>query len=144
MPAQDFFIGPWLDITRMTAMGPRDLLTAIRIPATFAGKSFYFEKVRDRQVWDFPLVNIASAMTTSGSTINDARLVVGGIAARPLRLVDAEAAIRGRARNQETARMAAEIASRGAVTLRHNAYKVPLMENLVKRAIRGEGEWSTS
>ena len=39
--------------------------------------------------------------------------------------------------------MAAEIATRGAVPLRHNAYKVPLMQNLVKRAIRGEGEWTS-
>ncbi len=39
--------------------------------------------------------------------------------------------------------MAAEIATRGAVTLRHNAYKVPLMQNLVKRAIRGVAEWTS-
>ncbi len=143
IPAQEYFVGPERDITRMTALGPRDLLTAIRIPGTFAGKPFYFEKVRDRQVWDFPLVNIASAMSTSGTNIDDSRIVVGGVAARPLRLVDVEAAIRGRARNEETARMAAEIATRGSVTLRHNAYKVPLMENLVKRAIRGEGAWTS-
>jgi xanthine dehydrogenase YagS FAD-binding subunit len=143
IPAQDFFVGPGRDITRMTALGPRDLLTAIRIPSTFAGKTFYFEKVRDRQVWDFPLVNVASALSTSGPTINDSRIVVGGVAARPLRLVDVENAIRGRARNEETARMAAAIATRGSVTLRHNAYKVPLMQNLVKRAIRGEGEWTS-
>lgn len=142
--AQEFFIGPWLDITRMTVMKEGDLLVSIRIPATFAGKPHYFEKVRDRQVWDFPLVNIASAMSVSGDTIDEARLVVGGVAARPLRLVDAEEAIRGRARNEETARMAAEIATRGAVPLRHNAYKIPLMQNLVKRAIRGEAAWTTS
>jgi xanthine dehydrogenase YagS FAD-binding subunit len=127
----------------MTALEPGDLLVSIRIPGTFAGKPHYFEKVRDRQVWDFPLVNIASAMSMSGNNIQDARLVVGGVAARPLRLVEAEDAIRGRARNEETARMAAEIAARGAVTLRHNAYKVPLMQNLVKRAIRGGAAWTS-
>jgi xanthine dehydrogenase YagS FAD-binding subunit len=141
--ARDFFIGPWLDITRMTAMQPGDLLVSIRIPGTFAGKPHYFEKVRDRQVWDFALVNVASAMSVNGNTIEEARLVVGGVAARPLRLVDAESAIRGRARNEETARLAADIATRGAVTLRHNAYKIPLMQNLVKRAIRGEGAWTS-
>jgi xanthine dehydrogenase YagS FAD-binding subunit len=141
--ARNFFIGPWRDITRMTALDPGDLLVSIRIPGTFAGKTHYFEKVRDRQVWDFPLVNIASALSLSGTTIEDARLVVGGVAARPLRLAEAEDAIRGRARNEETARMAAEIAGRGAVTLRHNAYKVPLMQNLVKRAIRGEAAWTS-
>jgi xanthine dehydrogenase YagS FAD-binding subunit len=140
--ARNFFIGPWLDITRMTVMEPGDLLVSIRIPGTFAGKPHYFEKVRDRQVWDFPLVNIAAAFSGS-STIDDARLVVGGVAARPMRLVEVEDAIRGRARNEETARMAADVATRGAVPLRHNAYKIPLMQNLVKRAIRGEATWTS-
>jgi xanthine dehydrogenase YagS FAD-binding subunit len=142
-PARDFFIGPWRDITRMTMLGPSDLLAAIRIPGTLAGKAHYFEKVRDRQVWDFPLVNVASILSLSGNAIDDSRIVVGGVAARPLRLDDVEAAIRGKARNEETARMAAEIATRGATVLRHNAYKIPLMQNLVKRAIRGVGEWTS-
>jgi xanthine dehydrogenase YagS FAD-binding subunit len=141
--ARNFFIGPWLDITRMTVLQPGDLLVSIRIPNTFAGKPHYFEKVRDRQVWDFPLVNIAAALSLNGNTIDDARLVVGGVAARPLRLVEVEDAIRGRARTAETAQMAADISTRGAVTLRHNAYKVPLMQNLVKRAIRGDAAWTS-
>jgi xanthine dehydrogenase YagS FAD-binding subunit len=141
--ARNFFIGPWLDITRMTVLERGDLLVSIRIPGTFAGKPHYFEKVRDRQVWDFPLVNIASAMSVNGNTIEDARLVVGGVSARPLRLVEAEDAIRGRARNEDTARIAADIATRGAVTLRHNGYKIPLMQNLVKRAIRGGAGWTS-
>ena len=61
--AEDYFIGPAIDITRMTVLAPGELLTAIRIPATWAGAQFYFEKVRDRNVWDFPLLNVASAAT---------------------------------------------------------------------------------
>src|SRR6266566_1628741 len=67
--AEQYFIGPGTDITRMTVLEPGDLLTAIRIPATWAGAQFYFEKVRDRMVWDFPLVNVASAIKFSGATI---------------------------------------------------------------------------
>src|SRR4051812_33560675 len=62
--AEDYFIGPGTDITRMTVLRPGELLTAIRIPGDWAGATFYFEKVRDRQVWDFPLVNVAAAMVT--------------------------------------------------------------------------------
>ncbi len=141
--ARNFFIGPWLDITRMTVLERGDLLVSIRIPNTFAGKAHYFEKVRDRQVWDFALVNIAATMSLNGNTIDDVRLVVGGVSARPMRLVEVEDAIRGRARSAETAKMAAEASTRGAVTLRHNAYKVPLMQNLVKRAIRGDAAWTS-
>ena len=63
--AEDYFIGPDIDITRLNMLQPGDLLTAIRIPSTWAGAQFYFEKVRDRNVWDFPLLNVASAMVVS-------------------------------------------------------------------------------
>src|SRR6266852_4707914 len=44
--AETYFIGPSTDITRMTVLQPGELLTAIRVPATWAGAPFYFEKVR--------------------------------------------------------------------------------------------------
>src|SRR6476619_4944359 len=143
VPAEEYWIGPGIDITRMNVLAPNEVLTAIRIPATMAGAQFYFEKVRDRQVWDFPLVNIASAIKDNGGNIGEARLVVNAVAARPRRLRNVEAAIAGKPRNEETAKMAGDLAVQGAQTLRHNAYKVPLMRNLVKRAIRGAGTWTS-
>lgn len=143
VPAEEFFIGPGIDITRLTMLQPGDLLTAIRIPATFAGKGHYFEKVRDRQVWDFALVNIAAAMNVSGTTMNDVRMVVNGVAATPYRLHGVETFLKGKQRDKATAEQAAEMAVDGAVPLRHNAYKVPLMKALVKRAIRGDAEWTS-
>jgi xanthine dehydrogenase YagS FAD-binding subunit len=135
--AEDYFVGPGIDIMRMNVLRRNELLTAIRIPATWAGAQFYFEKVRDRQVWDFPLVNVASALKFSGGTIQAARIAVGAVAATPLRLTAVEAAVAGKPRNEETADMAGRLAVEGAQPLRHNGYKVPLMRNLVKRAIRG-------
>src|SRR5437773_7158452 len=143
--AEDYFVGPAIDITRMMVLRPGELLTAIRIPATWAGAQFYFEKVRDRNVWDFPLVNVASAIKFSNGQIGGARLVVGAVAATPRRLPAVEAAVVGKPRNEETEDMAGRMAVEGAVTLRYNAYKVPLMRNLVKRAIRGSegGSWTS-
>ena len=143
--AEDYFIGPGIDITRMTVLKPGDLLTAIRIPPTWAGAQFYFEKVRDRQVWDFPLVNVASAIKFSNNSIESARVVVGAVSCVPKRLKTVEAALVGKPRNEETADMAGKMAIAGARVLRYNAYKVPLMRNLVKRAIRGSegGSWTS-
>jgi xanthine dehydrogenase YagS FAD-binding subunit len=135
--AEQFFVGPGADITRMTVLAPDELLTAIRIPSTFAGARFYFEKVRDRNVWDFPLMNVASATTYSGNTIEKIRMVVNAAAATPLRLHAVEAAVVGQLKTEETAERAGTIAVEGAQALRYNAYKIPLMRNLVKRAIRG-------
>jgi len=137
--AEDYFMGPAVDITRMTVLAPGELLTAIRIPSTWAGAQFYFEKIRDRNVWDFPLLNVASAAKYSGQTISGIRVVVNAAAARPLRLHAVEAAVVGRPRSEETASLAGQIAIQGAQALRYNGYKIPLMRNLVKRAVRGGG-----
>src|SRR6184192_2565702 len=136
--AEEYWIGPGIDITRMNVLQPNELLTAIRIPATMAGAQFYFEKVRDRQVWDFPLVNVAAAIKPNGANIGESRIVVNAVAATPKRLKNVEAFISGKPRNEDTAKAAGEMAVQGAQTLRHNGYKVPLMRNLVRRAIRGQ------
>src|ERR1700675_3114966 len=142
--AEDYFIGPEIDITRLHILKPGDLLTAIRIPSAWAGAQFYFEKVRDRNVWDFPLMNVASAMMLSGDTIRDIRIAVNAAADRPLRLKAVEDAVRGQSRTAATGEMAGKRAVRGAVPLQFNAYKIPLMRNLVKRAIGGveEATWT--
>ena len=143
--AEDYFIGPGTDITRMTVLAPGELLTAIRIPATWGGAQFYFEKARDRNVCDFPLLNVASAARYSGQAFESIRVVVNAAAARPLRLHAVEAAVVGKPRNDQTADLAGQLAIQGAQPLRYNGYKIPLMRNLVKRAIRGDrgGSWTS-
>src|SRR5205814_3545442 len=123
--AEQYFVGPGLDITKMTVIQPGELLTAIRIPATWAGAQFYFEKVRDRQVWDFPLVNVASAIRFSNDRIESARVVVGAVSCVPKRLRTVEAALVGKPRNEETADMAGKMAIAGARPLRYNASQLP-------------------
>src|SRR5438552_13826610 len=135
--AEGYYVAPDRDITRLTILQAGDLLTAIRIPSAWAGAEFYFEKVRDRNVWDFPLLNVASAMFTSGNTIDKIRIAVNAAAARPLRLKKVEDAVRGKQRSAETGEIAGKLSVQGAVPLQFNAYKIPLMRNLVKRSITG-------
>ncbi len=145
--AEDYFVGPAIDITRLTILQPGDLLTAIRLPSAWSatsGARFYFEKVRDRNVWDFPLLNVASAVVVSNGRIDRLRIAVNAAAARPLRLKEVEEAVRGKPPSPATGQMAGQLAVRGAVPLQFNAYKIPLMRNLVKRAIGGvqEATWA--
>lgn len=136
--AEDFWVGPGVDITRTTRMQPNDLLVAIRIPNDMAGTRQYFEKVADRKVWDFPLVNVASAARIEGGTIQEIRLAVNGVSPVPVRLSEVEQALVGNQVNERTEDLGGRLAIRGARALRHNQYKIPMMRNLVKRAIRGE------
>jgi xanthine dehydrogenase YagS FAD-binding subunit len=143
--AEDYFIGPDIDITRLHILRPGDLLTAIRIPSAWAGAQFYFEKVRDRNVWDFPLLNVASAMVVSSGQIERIRIAVNGAAARPLRLKLVENAVVGKPPNATTGEFAGKMAVQGALPLQFNAYKIPLMRNLVKRSIGGveQATWAS-
>jgi len=91
------------------------------------------------------LMNVASAMKVSGDSIQDIRIAVNAVAARPLRLKAVEDSVRGKLRNQSTGEAAGKLAIQGAIPLQFNAYKIPLMRNLVKRAIGGvqEATWAS-
>ena len=134
--AEDYFVGPAIDITRMTVLKPNDLLTAIRVPSTWAGARFYYEKVRDRGSWDFSLVTVAAAFQVEGGRIGAARIALNGVAPYPVRLHDVERSLVGATAGDAAADAAGDLAIRGTKPLRHNAYKVALMRNLVRRAVR--------
>jgi len=135
--AADFFMPPSVDIRRMTVLGPSDLLTAVRLPNAWSGADFYFEKVADRQTWDFPLVNVAAAFRMSGGSVEDARIVCGAVQCTPMRVNAAERLVRGQTRSESVAEAAGAASVQGAEPLAYNGYKIPLMQNLVKRAVRG-------
>ncbi|MCH7853557.1 MAG: xanthine dehydrogenase family protein subunit M [Proteobacteria bacterium] len=134
--AEAFFIGPDVDIERMTVIGPGEILTTIRIPNTWSGATFYFEKVADRNTWDFALVNVAAAMRVENDVIQDIRIACGGVECVPRRMTVAEDIAKGSAKDEETAKLAGGSAARGAVPLNYNHFKITLLENLVMRAIR--------
>ena len=91
-------------------------------------------------MWDFPLVNIASVKVVNGGAIERIRIALNGVAAHPWRLTQVESAIAGKPADESTAEIAGAMAIEGSVPLRYNGYKIPLMRNLVKRAIRGVPE----
>jgi xanthine dehydrogenase YagS FAD-binding subunit len=140
VPAEEFFIGPNVDITRMTVLEHGEVLTAIRLSSEWSGARAYFEKVADRNVWDFPLVNVAAAMFVSGGAgsekIDKIRIAAGAVQCVPRRLTAVEAVVTGQAKNADTATLAGQSAVRGATPLNYNHFKIPLLQNLVTRAIR--------
>ena len=121
----------------MTVLQTGDLLISIRIPKDWAETRFYYEKVSERRSWDFSLVTVASAVAAGNGIIERVRLAVNGVAPYPMRLTEVEEKLRGQSLNEETAETAGEMAIQDAEPLRQNRYKVPLMRNLVTRAIRG-------
>lgn len=136
IPAGEFFIGPDIDIERMTTMKTGDILLGIRFPAKWAGSKQYFEKVADRNTWDFALVNIAMAAQLDGDKVSELRMACGAVQCTPRRLSNVEDLMTGEVPSEEMEELAARVASSGAKPLNFNHFKAPLMANLAKRAIR--------
>jgi xanthine dehydrogenase YagS FAD-binding subunit len=107
----------------------------VSAPKDAGWKSTYL-KFRERGSYDFALSSVALALRLEGGTIKDARLVLGAVAPIPWRCTKAEQALVGRKVDAETCALAGKLALEGAEPLSHNAYKIPLTQGLITKALR--------
>ncbi|QOL50631.1 FAD binding domain-containing protein [Massilia litorea] len=139
VPVADFHRLPEDQPQFDTVIAPGELITAVDLPpAPFAARSHYL-KVRDRASYAFALVSVAAALDLQDGVVCDLRLVLGGVAHKPWRAVEAEAALRGRALDEDGLTRAAAAAVAGARPFQHNAFKVELAQRAVLRALRTAG-----
>ena len=120
---------------RDTSLQHGELVTAIELPKSKFGRHSYYLKVRDRASYAFALVAVAAALELDRDTIRQARVVLGGVAHKPWRSREAEAALAGKRPSEEIFRQAAEAALQDAQPLAHNAFKVELGKRAVVRAL---------
>ena len=126
MAFADLHVAPGDDPSVETVLRPGELITGFIVPALpFARRSLYL-KIRDRQSYEFALASAAVALDLDGGTVRQARIALGGVATKPWRAREAEAALRGKALDESSARAAAEAAFAGAVTHGGNDYKPEL------------------
>ena len=135
IPISEFHRLPGDTPERDTNLQHGELIVAIELPKSSFAKNSYYLKVRDRASYAFALVAVAAALDLSGSTIRQARVVLGGVAHKPWRSPEAEAALSGRPASEESFRRAAEAALKDAKPLAHNAYKVELGKRAIVRAL---------
>jgi xanthine dehydrogenase YagS FAD-binding subunit len=112
-----------------------ELIVAIELPKSDFATNSYYLKVRDRASHAFALVAVAAALELDRGTIRQARVVLGGVAHKPWRSPEAEAALSGRPASEASFRQAAGAALKDAKPLAHNAYKVELGKRAVVRAL---------
>jgi xanthine dehydrogenase YagS FAD-binding subunit len=135
MPVNKFHRLPGDTPQQDTNLQHGELIVAIELPRSNFAKNSYYLKVRDRASYAFALVAVASALELDGSTIKQARVVLGSVAHKPWRSHEAEAALSGKPALEESYRQAAEAALRDAKPLAHNAYKVELAKRAIVRAL---------
>lgn len=131
----DFFRLPGTTPQRDNTLRPGDLITGIELaPSPFAAHSWYL-KVRDRHSYAFALVSVAAGLVIDDGVIRAAALALGGVAAGPWRVRDAEDALIGQPPGPQAFHAAAEAALRGAKPLSQNGFKVDLGKHSVVRAL---------
>ncbi len=132
--AEKFFLAPQSDSAREYDLRPGEIVTEIVVPAPGGAKSATYE-VRQKEALDWPLAAASVALKMSGGKVTSARIVLGHVAPTPWRSTAAEAALTGKAINEDIAKAAGEAAVSGAKSLGRNAYKIQLARVAVKRAI---------
>jgi xanthine dehydrogenase YagS FAD-binding subunit len=133
--AGDFFRLPAADVTRENLLAPDEVLTEIRVPPPRSGARSTYLKFREKQSLDFAVSSVAVWVRVEAGAVRSARIVLGGVAPVPWRAAGAEKALEGKPLDAKSIRAASEAAVAGAAPLEHNAYKVPLTRNLVRRAL---------
>ena len=106
------------------------------MPAPPVGSRSVYRKLKEKESFDWPIVESCVRLTIADGRIRDPRVVLGSVAPTPIRLPKVEAMLAGAAPSPELARRAAEAAVQGARPLSQNAYKVRLARVELERALR--------
>jgi xanthine dehydrogenase YagS FAD-binding subunit len=130
-----FFVAPETDITREVELLPGELITHVTVPATPPNVRTAYTKQVAKQSFDWPLVDVAVALTMDGRTCRQATIVLGAVAPTPRRATEAERALTGTTIDVMAAEHAAHAATAGATPLSGNEHKVPILEAVVARTI---------
>lgn len=129
------FVAPETDILREVDLAPGELITHITVPATPPNVRTAYTKQVAKQSFDWPLVDVAVALTMDGRTCKQATIVLGAVAPTPRRATEAERALAGVTLDVMAAERAAHAAIAGATPLAGNAHKLPILEAVVARTI---------
>jgi xanthine dehydrogenase YagS FAD-binding subunit len=112
-----------------------ELVTEIELPPRGFAANYTYLKIRDRLSYAFALVSVAVGLELDGGTVKEARFALGGVAHKPWRNAQAEAALSGRPANEGTFNEAADLVLREASGFEHNTFKIELARRALVRAL---------
>jgi xanthine dehydrogenase YagS FAD-binding subunit len=135
VPITELYRLPGDEPHRETTLEHGALITAVEVPALTFGHRSAYRKVRDRASYAFAVASVAAAIEVVDGVVRDVRLALGAVAPVPWRAHRAEDALRGQPATEASFRAAAEAELADARPLRDNAFKVPLVRNVVTRTL---------
>jgi xanthine dehydrogenase YagS FAD-binding subunit len=137
----DFYCLPGSTPHIETVLRPGEMITAVILPPPPPGRQRY-RKVRDRASYEFALISVAVIIATDRETITTARVAFGGVAHKPWRSIEAEAALQGRLATLATYQTAADASMGSAVGRGHNDFKIQLAKRTLCRTLADAGQIS--
>jgi len=135
IPFNEFHLLPGETPDRETVLEHGEIILGIEIEPSRLSRQSHYLKVRDRASYEFALASAAVALDVDGDTIRAARIGLGGVATKPWRSPEAEAALTGKPVAKDTFRAAAEAAFAAAKPRRDNAFKIELGKRTLVRAL---------
>lgn len=135
VPIKDFFVLPTVDRTKETILGPGELITSVILPKPVSNRKSNYIKMGSRKSQDWPIAEVAVVAELSENVCNSAKIVLGAAAPVPIASTLAVEAITGKTIDEITAAHAGKAAMQIAVPLSENAYKIPVFETIIKRAV---------
>jgi xanthine dehydrogenase YagS FAD-binding subunit len=139
----DFFLLPGDAPQLEHRLDHGELIVGIEVPAAPVARRSVYLKFRDRESYEFALVSVAAAVEVHDGVIAGARVALGGVGTKPWRARRAEARLVGAPPGDQTFRAAADEELEQAVVRQHNAFKVPLAQRAVVRALTHSMEGAT-
>src|ERR1043166_3087897 len=141
IPLDKFFTLPSEgNIRRENVLQNDDIITEIFVPASALAAHSTYLKFKERESLDFAMASVAAAVNVGANkTVSDVRIVLGGVAPVPWRVPAAEKFLIGKQLSADVIAEAAKLALADAKPLEKNAYKVPLAQTLVRRALAKAG-----
>jgi xanthine dehydrogenase YagS FAD-binding subunit len=135
VPFDQYFHGPREDVLTENVLKPNEVMTEVVVPTPAAGSKMAWNKLKDRQVYDFAVVSAAAIFTVDGSgNWQDGRITLGGVAPVPYRAQVVEDALKGKNIQQTIKQAAAQIRT-VARPMSLNAYKIDLAQGLIERTV---------
>ena len=132
----DLFVRPANDATRETRLAAGEIIQTVVVPAPTAGTRSAYRKLKEKESFDWPLVEVCVAADLSHGSIREPRVVLGHVAQTPWRSKEAEAVLAGQRPTPEIFRKAADAAVAGARPLAQNAFKVRLARVTLERTLK--------
>ncbi len=135
VPLNEFYRLPGATPDIETNLLPGELITEIIVPASASAQRSRYVKVRDRASFEFAVVSAAVALDIADGVVREVRIAMGGVAPRPWRAAEVEAALHGKPATADAFQAASDLAGQGATPTKDNAFKVKLMQRAILRGL---------